>query len=371
MRVSNNSPEKNALVLQGGGALGAYQAGAYEALAGSHHQPDWIAGISIGAINAAIIAGNAAESRLEKLNAFWEQASSALSFDPWLDTPGFRNAFTELAAASVMTWGVPGFFNPRFPTPAFMPYGSAEAQSYYDTSPLKATLETLVDFDYLNSKGSRLSVGAVDVETGNFTYFDSKTMRIGPEHIMASGALPPGFPAVEINGREYWAGGLVSNTPLQYVMESCGTGPLCIFQVDLFSARGARPGNLVEVAQRDKDIRYSSRTRLTTDRFRQMYEIGAAANRLRDKLPKELQDDSDLQFLLDAGPQCPVALMHLIHRKEEFEGQSKDYEFSRISMKQHWVAGIDDTTKSLNHRLWKNRKRGDAGLQVFDLTAAE
>ena len=200
MRVSNNSPEQNALVLQGGGALGAYQAGAYEALAGSHHQPDWIAGISIGAINAAIIAGNPVESRLDRLNVFWEQASSALSFDPWLDTPGFRNAFTELAAASVMAWGVPGFFNPRFPTPAFMPYGSAEAQSYYDTLPLKATLEALVDFDFLNSTGPRLSVGAVDVETGNFTYFDSKTMRIGPEHIMASGALPPGFPPSRLRG---------------------------------------------------------------------------------------------------------------------------------------------------------------------------
>jgi len=364
-------PEQNALVLQGGGALGAYQAGAYEALAGSHHEPDWIAGISIGAINAAIIAGNPAGSRIEKLHAFWEHASSALTCDPWFDTPEFRNAFTEFAAASVMAWGVPGFFSPRMPVAAFMPYGSTGAQSYYDTSPLKDTLGELVDFDYLNSKGPRLSVGAVDVETGNFVYFDSKHTPIAPEHIMASGALPPGFPGIVIDGREYWDGGLVSNTPLQYVMENCGTEPLCIFQIDLFSARGARPGNLVEVSQRDKDIRYSSRTRLTTDRFRQMYEIGAAAGRLRDRLPEELKNDPDLQSLISAGPQCPVSLMHLIHRKEDFEGQSKDYEFSRISMKQHWAAGKKDTARSLDHTAWKNRKRDDAGLQVFDHSASD
>jgi len=211
-------------------------------------------------------------------------------------------------------------------------------------------------------------VGAVDVETGNFTYFDSRNTRIAPEHIMASGALPPGFPAVEIDGRHYWDGGLVSNAPLQYVFENAGHDPLCVFQVDLFSAHGANPASLDAVGQREKDIRYSSRTRLTTDRFRQLNGIREAAQRLAEKLPEKFRDDPDLAHLLASGPACPVTLLHLIHHKEFFEGVSKDYEFSRISMRQHWDAGIKDVRRSLEHDLWRNRKIAAEGLQVFDLS---
>ncbi len=229
----------------------------------------------------------------------------------------------------------------------------------------------LVDFDYLNDKGPRLSVGAVDVETGNFTYFDNQKMRIDVRHIMASGALPPGFPPVEIDGRLYWDGGLVSNTPLQYVMENAGTGPLCIFQIDLFDARGERPADLADVQQREKDIRFSSRTRLTTDRFKQLHDIHSAAERLSGKLSKELQSDPDLALLLAAGPGCPVTLAHLIHRKEGFESNSKDYEFSRLSMSEHWTAGAEDVQRTLSHKSWKSRQIGKDGLQVFDLAVTD
>ncbi len=362
--------ELNVLVLQGGGALGSYQAGAYQRLAESSFDIDWVAGISIGAINAAIICGNPVDTRVEKLNAFWEGVSSSIAITPWLWGATSRHIFAAIAAAEVMAFGVPGFFKPRLPA-AFAPHGRAQALSFYDTSPLEATLAELVDFDYLNDSGPRLSVGAVDIETGNFAYFDSSKTRIDARHIMASGALPPGFPPVEIDGRSYWDGGLVSNAPLQYVMENAGTDPLCIFQIDLFSARGALPEDLADVQQREKDIRYSSRTRLTTDRYRHLHAIRAAVDRLAAKLPEDLQSDPDLEFLRDTGPDCPVTLAHLIHRKEGFESNSKDYEFSRLSMTEHWAAGMTDVKRTLAHKTWKSRQIGKDGLQVFDLGAKD
>jgi len=362
--------EQNVLVLQGGGALGAYQAGAFQQLSEADLDIGWVAGISIGAINAAIICGNPAEHRIKRLEAFWERVSSWLTSTPWIWGARARNVFTEFAAAEVMAIGAPGFFRPRPPS-AFWPIGHAPALSVYDTSPLEATLGELVDFDYLNGKGPRLSVGAVDIEKGNFTYFDSSKTRIDARHIMASGALPPGFPPVEIDGRFYWDGGLVSNTPLQYVMEIAGGDPLCVFQIDLFNARGEMPDDLAAVQQREKDIRYSSRTRLTTDRFRHLHDIRAAVERLAAKLPDAPQSDPDLALLRQSGPQCPITLVHLIHRKEGFESLSKDYEFSRQSMIEHWAAGMKDVKKTLAHKEWKSRQVGKAGLQVFDLGKSE
>ncbi|MCB1369226.1 MAG: patatin-like phospholipase family protein [Rhodobacteraceae bacterium] len=358
--------EQNVLVLQGGGALGAYQAGAFDKLTRSSLDIGWVAGISIGAINAAIICGNPAEMRLERLRAFWEEITADLAFAPWMWGAGPRGMYSELAAAEVALAGAPGFFRPR-PAMAFWPLAPHPTLSFYDTAPLDKTLGELVDFDYLNDKGPRLSVGATDIETGNFAYFDSTRTRIDARHIMASGALPPGFPPVGIDGRFYWDGGLVSNTPLQYVMENAGSHPLCIFQIDLFSARGAMPGDIQDVQQREKDIRYSSRTRLTTDRYRHLRDLRAAAERLAAKLPKDMQSDPDLALLCAGGPDCPVTLVHLIHRREGFEGNSKDYEFSRLSMRQHWAAGIADVQRTLSHKKWKSREIGKDGLQVFDL----
>ena len=362
--------EQGVLVLQGGGALGAYQAGAFERLSQAGFGIDWVAGISIGAINAAIICGNPPDKRLERFKAFWEGVSSSLAVAPWIWGGLSRRLFAEFAAIEVMAFGAPGFFKPRLPM-AFWPAGPGQALSVYATSPLEATLAELVDFDYLNRSGPRLSVGAVDVETGNFVYFDSRQTRIDARHIMASGALPPGFPPVEIDGRHYWDGGLVSNTPLQFVMENAGRDPLCIFQIDLFSARGEMPEDLLDIQQREKDIRYSSRTRLTTDRYKQLHNIRAAADRLAGRLPEELQADPDLALLRGTGPECPVTLAHLIHRKEGFESPSKDYEFSRLSMTEHWAAGMADVKRTLSHKAWKSREIGRDGLQVFDLGATE
>src|ERR1700744_5397567 len=239
------SPAKalHVLVLQGGGALGSYQAGAYQAL--SHHdfEPEWVAGISIGAINASIIAGNEPDKRVERLKEFWEMVSAPVPWNPVVSTDRGRTAFNEASAALIATFGVPGFFSPRIPPAPLWPQGSPQSQSYYDTAPLRKTLERLVDFDRINDLKTRLSVGAVSVTTGNFCYFDNvqfkkRGKKIGPEHIMAAGALPPGCPPIMVGGGYYWDGGIASNTPLDYVLETETQHDLLIFQVDLFSARG-------------------------------------------------------------------------------------------------------------------------------------
>ncbi|MBU6438517.1 MAG: patatin-like phospholipase family protein, partial [Betaproteobacteria bacterium] len=263
-----------ALVLQGGGALGAYQAGAYQALAEQGRAPDWVAGISIGAINAAVIAGNAPEHRVERLRTFWERVSSSIPAWPLAgEDAALRPVVNDWAAAWGALFGLPGFFRPR--AAALTPlHGHADGPvtSFYLTDPLRATLNELVDFDRIHDGAVRLSVGAVDVEQGNFVYFDSRSQRLKPEHVMASGALPPGFPAVTVDGRPYWDGGLVSNTPLAYVVDEMQHGAATIFQIDLFSARGRVPQTLAEAAEREKDIRYSSRTRAVTDMLRARHE---------------------------------------------------------------------------------------------------
>jgi NTE family protein len=247
--------EKQVLALQGGGALGAYQAGAYEALCEAGHGPRWIAGTSIGAINAAIIAGNPAERRVPRLREFWEKVSSRLLGSPLADEGNSRRIFNETSSILSVAAGVPGFFNPRIPPAAVMPRGTLEAISVYDTGPLKVTLNELVDFDLLNSGAVRLSIGAVQVLTGNMRYFDTDSQTIGPEHVMASGGLPPGFPPIEIDGEPYWDGGLVSNTPLEYLLGRRGPREdMCIYQIDLFSAKGRMPQTLFDVAQREKEI---------------------------------------------------------------------------------------------------------------------
>src|SRR5262245_45148008 len=248
MAEAVRAPEKTVLVLQGGGALGAYQGGAYEALAAADQRPDWIAGISIGAVNAALIAGNPPGRCVRKLREFWERVSSRLTIPPIATDDTSRKIFNETSAAFVASVGAPGFFGPRFPPAFVMPPGSAEAISFYDTSPLKATLEELVDFDRLNSGEVRVSVGAVQVRTGNMKYFDTAHGDvIRAEHIMASGALPPGFPPVVIDGQEYWDGGLVSNTPLQYVLDgSEHRDDMVVFQIDLFPRKGPMPEPLFD-----------------------------------------------------------------------------------------------------------------------------
>ena len=383
--MPNRAAEHRTLVLQGGGALGAYQAGVYEAMAAQSLPPQWVAGISIGAINAAIIAGNPPERRVARLREFWELVSSNLISPALPEHYGVkaRELFNESSASLVAAFGVPGFFKPRFPPAPFQKEGTPGALSYYDTSPLEATLERLIDFDLINARRSphhvRLSVGAVNVGTGNFVYFDScdrqthagsrsrRARRIGPKHIMASGALPPGFAPVEIEGEFYWDGGLVSNTPLQYVLDQVIQSDMLVIQVDLFSARGPLPTNLSEVAGREKDIRFASRTRLNTDVIAQQQKLNQAAQNLAKKLPAKFADDPDLQALLGAGSPAAITVLHLINRSRLYETQTKDYEFSRATVKEHWAAGLVDGCASLSDKRLTTRKKRSAGIEVLDL----
>ena len=357
------------LVLQGGGALGAYQAGVFESLSRVYREPTWVAGISIGAINAALITGNEAHARITKLREFWELVSSSLAPPTLAPSVSAREGLNEASASQVMLFGVPGFFTPRFPPAPFQPRGSLEAISYYDTSPLKSTLERLVDFDRINSGAVRLSVGAVNVRTGNFEYFDSTKQTIDARHIMASGALPPGFAPVEIDGEHYWDGGLVSNTPLQYVLDQPGKRRRVVFQVDLFAAQGALPTTLGEVTEREKDIRFSSRTRLNTTNELDAQVIAQAARRLIDKLPAELRNDPDVRALSKVRCETAVDVVHLIYRSKHYETQSKDYEFSRLSMQEHWETGRADMAHTLHDPRWINHERAATGVHVFDLTS--
>src|SRR6266850_891338 len=326
MDTSNPAPAttpakaKRVLVLQGGGALGSYQAGAYQALCHHDFEPEWVAGISIGAINAAIIAGNPREERVGRLKEFWETVSSPVSWNPVVKGDRARSLFNETSAALIATFGVPGFFTPRIPPAPLWPQGSPQSQSYYDTAPLKKTLERLVDFDRINDLQCRLSVGAVSVTTGNFKYFDNFEFRklgkkIGPEHIMASGALPPGFPSVEIEGEHFWDGGIASNTPLDYVLDESVRNDLLIFQVDLFSARGPLPVSLLEAAEENT-----------------------------------------------------VTVVHLIYRSKNYESSSKDYDFSHIGMVEHWSAGERDVHLSMRHEDWLERPQSGETMMTYDLT---
>jgi NTE family protein len=366
---------RRVLVLQGGGALGSYQAGAYQALCHHDFEPEWVAGISIGAINAAIIAGNPREKRIDRLKEFWNLVSAPVPWSPVASDDRARAYFNETSAALIAAFGVPGFFTPRLPPAPLWPPGSPQSQSYYDTAPLRSTLERLVDFDRINDARTRLSVGAVGVTSGNFTYFDNVTFKklgkkIGPEHIMASGALPPGFPSIEIEGEHFWDGGIASNTPLDFVLDDVADD-LLIFQVDLFSARGMLPTTLLEAAEREKDIRFSSRTRMNTDKNKQVHNTRKAVRDLIAKLPDYLKNDPSVELLRETSKENTVTVVHLIYRSKNYESSSKDYDFSHVGVVEHWNAGARDVHLSMRHKEWLERPQSGETMVTYDLTGDE
>jgi NTE family protein len=359
--------KKIGLVLQGGGALGSYQAGVYEALASSEYLPDWVAGISIGAINAAIIAGNAPENRLKRLRSFWDGITAHTGLWPTV-LVGSPALWQQMASAlTALVLGQPGFFTPR--TLQYW-FSSDKFVSYYDTSALKKTLERLVDFDRINNaREMRLSVGAVNVRTGQFAYFDSANIVIRPEHIMASGALPPGFPPIEIDGEHYWDGGLFSNTPLGYVLDYSPRRSRLTFQVDVFQSQGRLPTNLDEVAERDKDIRYSSRTQICSNAFRDRHDVRHAINELHKLLPPDLLVTEQAKRLYELGCVTEMDIVQLVYRPIEPQGASKDYEFSRASMEKRWQQGILDARTVLRASPWLAPMPEELGVRVFDVTS--
>jgi len=362
--------DQSILALQGGGALGAYQAGAYEGLAEAGMLPTWVVGISIGGINAAIIAGNPPERRVERLRTFWDRVSSyaPLTLPAWLDT--MRPTLNRLSASSVMAFGIPPFFKPRVPPQAFAAENSPGALSIYDTSPLTCTLEELVDFDLINSRKVRLSLGAVNVREGQSVYFDNSHIRIGADHVRASGALPPGFPPVTIDGEQYWDGGIVTNSPLAYVATEQPRTRVLIIEVDVFNARGELPRNLDQVMERAKDIQYASKMRMNADRFRELGEIRSALGRLISKLPAGLKDDPDVQRLAPLCDEREWTIARLINRRTTNSGNFKDYEFSRATVNEAWAAGLEDVRRSAANIEWMQPMDFGPGVYVYDLPPA-
>ncbi|MCC7046094.1 MAG: patatin-like phospholipase family protein, partial [Alphaproteobacteria bacterium] len=353
---------------------GAYQAGVYQALDEAGYRLDWLSGVSIGAVNAAIIAGNAPAHRLERLEEFWALVSSNSG---WIEPPipePMREAFAEFSSTLTTLVGRPGFFEPRVPPPWLWPPKFAMVTSYYDTTPLHETLERLIDFDRLNDDDVRFSVGAVEVATGNYTFFcnypttraDTRQVRMGPEHIMASGALPPGFPPVEIDGAWYWDGGIVSNTPLNHLLDETPRVGTLAFQVDLFSARGPLPATLADVMERQKDIAYSSRTRMLTDRAAQLHELRGAVADVLGMLPAAVNGHKSVARLRRFTATCVYDIVHLIYRSKYDETSSKDYEFSRASMQDRWIAGHEDMRAALARPQWLAKPRRGDMVRIFD-----
>jgi NTE family protein len=369
--VTVDGYETIALVLQGGGALGAYQAGVYEALHEAGVAPNRYAGISIGAINVALIAGNRPENRVARLREFWEGICRAGPFawlgDAFSQLPGARVFASAVAAGMSLVEGQPGFFRLRMPPPLPGIDMSPERLGYYDTSDLRTTLDALIDWDLLNAPDMPVALGAVDVASANFVYFDSQSTRVDARHVMASGALPPAFPPVEIDGRWYWDGGIVSNTPLEYVLEAQPRRDTLAFQVDLWSARGEVPTRIDDAMEREKDIRFSSRTRKSTDRTLDRQRLRRAIAAALPQLPESLYGSELWQILEENSCRKVFNVVHLIYQARAFQSHYKDYEFSLETMREHWRAGYEDTRASLARPDFMARPRGDAGVCTHDI----
>lgn len=359
--------DRVALVLQGGGALGAYQAGVYQALHEAGIEPDWVSGVSIGAINAAIIAGNSPARRLDRLRQFWETITDRKIWAYTPDGDVFRQARNGISSLVTMSLGQPGFFAPRRPSPWLNFAGAQGATSYYDSAPLKETLNELVDFSLINEQAMRFSVGAVNVLSGNFIYFDNAHEPIEPEHVMASGALPPALPMIKIGTDHFWDGGIVSNTPLQHLLDQEDGLNSLVFQVDLFSSRGALPRDIQDVLARHKDIMYSSRTRYTTDLFRRMHALKTRLSEALEKVPAEALTAEERALKAELSDLPEITILQLIYQQKAYEGHAKDYEFSGTSMREHWQSGYEDTRRTLKRQEWLELPPDGAGIVVHDV----
>jgi NTE family protein len=343
-------PGQVVLVLQGGGALGSYQAGVYQALHQAGIEPDWIIGTSIGAINASLIAGNSGQNRLLRLKEFWKrmEQNPVWSFGGVL--PGFNE---KLSHWSTMTTGIPGFFkpNPLAHAGDAFPLG-ADRAGYYSTEPLEQTLAELVDFDLMNDGTPRLTVGAAHVRTSQMRYFDSRDCKLGVKHIMASGALPPAFPAVRIDGELYWDGGILSNTPTEAVFDDNPRSDSLIFAVHLWNPAGAEPATMAEVLNRHKDVQYSSRIASQITRQQQAHRLRHVISQLVARLPEAERNSQVVRELAGYGCQTRMHVVQLLAPQLDMENHTKDIDFSPSGIMQRWDAGYAHTRAVLDRSPW-------------------
>jgi NTE family protein len=338
------------LVLQGGGALGAYQAGVYQALQEFGIEPDWVIGTSIGAINAGLIAGNAPENRLDRMREFWQR----VRHNPLARLMGATPLVGPLAAnLMTISGGVSSFFEPNFLAFAGMsvPLG-AERAGYYSTQPLQRTLEELTDTDLLNAGHPRLTVGAANVRTAEMTYFDSRDTTLSVKHIMASGALPPAFPAIRIDGELYWDGGILSNTPVEAVFDDNPRRNSLVFAVHVWSPQGPEPDSIGKVLARQKDLQYSSRAKSHIDRQKQIHKLRHIISEMAQAIPSEGRNDPALREMMAYGCKTRMHVVRLLAPHLEGEDHSKDIDFSPGGIKHRWDAGYADTRRVLKQAPW-------------------
>jgi len=349
-RGGKSLPGQIVLVLQGGGALGSYQAGVYQALHEAGIEPDWIIGTSIGAINASLIAGNTPENRLERLREFWNRVEQKQVWNFREFFPGFNE---KLSYWSTITHGIPGFFRPNPLAHTGDGYAlGPERAGYYTTSPLQTTLEELVDFDLVNRCTPRLTVGAAHVRTSQMRYFDSRDGAITVKHVMASGALPPAFPAVRIEGELYWDGGILSNTPTEAVFDDNPRQDSLIFSVHLWNPTGAEPTTMAEVFNRHKDVQYSSRIASQIVRQQQIHRLRHVINQLAAKLPDGERSNPAVRELASFGCQTRMHIVRLLAPQLDRETHTKDIDFSPDGIRQRWDAGYAHTRSVLAHAPW-------------------
>jgi NTE family protein len=339
------------LVLQGGGALGAYQAGCYEAMHEAGLEPDWVIGTSIGAINAAVITGNKPEDRLDRLRTLWRRLEYGYPAAQAAAIPMFGGA---LAAWMTTMAGLENFFapNPGAFAGANWPLGPEQA-GYYSTSRLRATLRDLIDFDLINRKETRLTVGVASVRTGDMHYFDSNRCGFSLEHIMASGALPPAFPAVRIDGELYWDGGILSNTPVEAVFDDNPRRSGLIFAVHVWNPHGPEPQSINEVMSRQKDVQYASRTHAHIARQKQLHRLRHVVAELAAKLPPELRQHDDVKSLAAYGCITKMHVVRLLAPPVGTDDHSKDIDFSPAGIKARWQAGYRETSCVIERAPWR------------------
>ncbi|WP_375788487.1 patatin-like phospholipase family protein [Bradyrhizobium sp. Pha-3] len=363
-------PGQIVLVLQGGGALGSYQAGVYQALQEAEIEPDWIIGTSIGAINASLIAGNEPQRRLEQLDEFWSRVQRARHWS-------FQGAFPGLGARwaywTTLTQGIPGFFtpNPLAHAGDAFPLG-ADRAGYYSTAPLEHTLAELVNFDLINQGRPRLTVGAAHVRTSRMRYFDTREGRIDVRHIMASGALPPAFPPVRIDGELYWDGGILSNTPTEAVFDDSPRRDSVIFSVHLWNPVGAEPATMADVLNRHKDVQYSSRIASQIIRHQQAHRLRHVINQLASRLPESERNKPEVRELLGYGCQTRMHVVQLLGPQLDHEDHTKDVDFSQAAIEQRWEAGYAHTKAVLARKPWAGDFDPLSGVilhEAKDLTA--
>jgi NTE family protein len=368
MKTSRKDIERIAYVFQGGGALGAYQLGIFKALDEHDYHPDWVIGTSIGAINACIIAGNEPQARVARLEEFWDTVSRSLlpGFSP--EDEKARQWYNFVSAQSSLLFGQPGMFSPRFKNPLYEMNGSADNISFYVADPLRRTLEKLVDFDLINSGKIRFTLGAVEVQKGKAVYFDSNKQTIGPEHVLASCALPPAFAAVKIDGEYYWDGGVLSNTPVQAIIhDSHHVNTLC-FMANLFDSFGLNPKTLDDVMKRYKDIMYSSQDRMHLQAFIEILRLRREIHFLYQKMPENLRKDPEVKKLYEN--ECIDNVLHFVrflYTAPNTELSSKDFEFSKLSIDERIQAGYQDGLIAVEKTPWLNPITADAGVGIHEI----